>query len=189
VKVLPLTLTRWADFEAVLGARGCSVANSCGCMFYRRTGAPPPVPKGMTRGGANRGALKALLRSGVKPGLIAYEGKTPVGWLSLGPREEFKRLEKSPVMKAVDGRPVWSVICFVVPSEHRGKGVAAALLRAGIVYAKRSGATILEAYPVDKKGRLSDEALWFGTKSMFDKAGFKEAARRKPSRPVVRLSL
>jgi hypothetical protein len=29
--------------------------------------------------------------------------------------------------------------------------------------------------------------MWFGAKSMFDKAGFKEVARRKPQRPIVRI--
>jgi hypothetical protein len=29
--------------------------------------------------------------------------------------------------------------------------------------------------------------MWFGAKSMYDKAGFAEVARRKPERPVVRL--
>jgi hypothetical protein len=29
--------------------------------------------------------------------------------------------------------------------------------------------------------------MWFGAKSMYDAAGFEEAARRKPQRPVVRL--
>jgi hypothetical protein len=31
--------------------------------------------------------------------------------------------------------------------------------------------------------------MWFGTKSMYDRAGFEEVARRKPQRPVVRLKL
>jgi len=31
--------------------------------------------------------------------------------------------------------------------------------------------------------------MWFGAKSMYDNAGFKEVARRKPTRPVVRLEL
>jgi hypothetical protein len=30
---------------------------------------------------------------------------------------------------------------------------------------------------------------WFGAKSMYDRAGFKEVARRKPARPVVRLKV
>jgi len=123
------------------------------------------------------------------PGLIAYDGKKPVGWISLGPREDFKRLEKSPIMKPVDDQPTWSVICFVVPSEYRGQGVAHALLEGGIAYAKKHGAKRVEGYPVDKKGPQNDDNLWFGTKGMFDQAGFEVIARRKPTRPVVRLAL
>jgi hypothetical protein len=29
--------------------------------------------------------------------------------------------------------------------------------------------------------------MWFGAKSMYDNAGFKEVARRKPQRPIVRI--
>jgi len=29
--------------------------------------------------------------------------------------------------------------------------------------------------------------MWFGAKSMYDRAGFREVARRKPERPIVRL--
>jgi hypothetical protein len=28
--------------------------------------------------------------------------------------------------------------------------------------------------------------MWFGAKSLYDRAGFREVARRKPTRPVVR---
>jgi hypothetical protein len=31
--------------------------------------------------------------------------------------------------------------------------------------------------------------MWFGAKPMFDRAGFVEVARRKPTRPVMRKSL
>jgi len=53
----------------------------------------------------------------------------------------------------------------------------------------RRGATVVEAYPVDKPERCADEAMWFGAKSMFDAAGFEELARRKATRPVVRLRI
>jgi ribosomal protein S18 acetylase RimI-like enzyme len=154
-------------------------------MFYRRSGGSG-WPVGGTRAKANRADLKALVNSGRPPGLIAYRGKVPVGWVTLGPREEFSRLEKSPVMKPVDDKPVWSIICFVVPSAHRRQGVADVLLEGAIAYARKRGAKLLEAYPVDKAGRQSDDSMWFGAKSMYDRAGFKEVARRKPSRPVVR---
>lgn len=45
----------------------------------------------------------------------------------------------------------------------------------------------LEAYPVDRPDRSGDDAMWFGAKSMYDRAGFEEVARRKPGRPIVRL--
>jgi GNAT superfamily N-acetyltransferase len=183
--VRPATPSRWADVEAVFGAKGCSIARGCWCMFYRRSGGTG-WQVGGSRAQQNRAELKALVDSGRPPGLIAYEGKTPVGWVSLGPREEFKRLERSPVMKPVDEKPVWSIICFVVPSEHRRQGVAHALLEAAIAYARTKGATLIEAYPIDKKGRQGDDSMWFGSKSMYDRAGFEEVARRKPTRPVVR---
>jgi ribosomal protein S18 acetylase RimI-like enzyme len=185
--VAPLTPARWPDLEAVFNAKGCSVARGCWCMAYRHSGSRGSLPPGVTRSRANRAELKALVDSGHPPGLIGYRGKVPVGWVSVGPREEYAKLERSPVMKAVDERPVWSVVCFVVPTEYRGQGVARGLIDAAVAYAKKRGATLLEAYPVDKPGRSSDDSMWFGAKSMYDKAGFKEVARRKPHRPVVRI--
>ena len=185
--VRPLTPERWPDLEALFHARGCSVARGCWCMYYRQSGERGAVRPGMTRAQAHRADLKALVDAGRPPGLIGYRGKTPVGWVSLGPREDYAKLVRSPVMKAVDDQPVWSIICFVVPSEHRGQGVAEALLQEAIAYARRHGATLLEAYPVDRPGRSSDDSMWFGSKSMYDRAGFEEVARRKPQRPVVRL--
>src|SRR6266496_6278772 len=185
--VLPLTPERWPDLEAIFNAKGCSVARGCWCMYYRRSGSRGPLPRGTTRAQANRAELKALVDAGKPPGLIGYRGKVPVGWVSIGPREDYAKLKRSPVMKPVDGQPVWSVICFVVPAKYRGQGVAQALLKGAVAYAKKQGATLVEAYPVDKPARSKDEYMWFGAKSMFDKAGFKEVARRKPQRPIVRI--
>jgi ribosomal protein S18 acetylase RimI-like enzyme len=182
--VLPLTPGRWQDLETVFGARGCSIARYCWCMAYRRSGS-----RDSFNAKARRAELKALVDGGNPPGLIGYRDKVPVGWISVAPREEFARLQRSPVMKPVDDQPVWSVICFVVPPKHRAQGVAHALLRGAIAYARKRGARLIEAYPVDKKGRSSDGTMWFGAKSMYDRAGFKEVARRKPARPVVRLKV
>ncbi len=150
--VRALTSRRWRDLEAIFNATGCTVARQCWCMHYRRSGAPKR-PSGLTYAQANRAELLALVEAGETPGLIGYRGKTPVGWVSLGPREDYAKLARSPVMKPVDEKPVWSVICFVVPQEYRGQGVARELLDGAIAYAKKRGATLLEAYPVDKAGR------------------------------------
>jgi ribosomal protein S18 acetylase RimI-like enzyme len=186
IAVKPLTAARWSDLETIFNAKGCAVARGCWCMFYRRTGEGPPLASGQSRRAANRAELKALVDAGSTPGLIGYRGGQPVGWVSLGPREDYAKLARSPVMKPVDAKPVWSIICFVVPAEYRGQGIAKALLDGAIAYAKRRGATLLEAYPVEQRGRSRDDAMWFGAKSMYDRAGFVEVARRKPERPVVR---
>lgn len=157
-------------------------------MYYRQSGSHGASAGWSMDARANRTAMKRLVDAGPPPGLIGYRGKTPIGWVSLGPRADYARLARSPVMKAVDDRPVWSVICFVVPSEYRGKGVAQALLDGAIAYARKQGATLIEAYPVDRPGRSGDDAMWFGAKAMYDRAGFEEVARRKPERPIVRLA-
>ena len=184
LSILPLTPDCWSDLEALFGARGCSIARYCWCMAYRRSGSGS-----LFDAKANRAQLKALVDTGNPPGLIGYRGKVPVGWISLGPREEFARLQRSPIMKPVDDKPVWSIVCFVVPPEHRGQGVARALLDGAIAHARKRGARLIEAYPVDKPGRSRDDMMWFGAKSMYDHAAFKEVARRKPARPVMRLKV
>ena len=189
IEVRPLTPGRWSDLEAIFEARGCSVARGCWCMFYRLSGSGPAPQSHAARVKARRAALKALVDAGRPPGLIGYRGRAPVGWVSIGPRQDYAKLKRSPVMKAVDDVPVWSIVCFVVPAQYRDQGVARHLLTGAIDYAARRGATVVEAYPVDKRGRCADDAMWFGAKSMFDAAGFEEVARRKPARPVVRLRI
>lgn len=149
-------------------------------MYYRKAGAS-------SRGGdANRRSLRRFVGRGVVPGLIGYEGGSPVAWISLGPRADHERLDRSPVMKPVDDRPVWSIVCFYVHPRARGRGAAEAMLKAGIDYARSQGVRLLEAYPVDGPARHPD---WFGTKAMFDRVGFREVARRKQTRPVMRRRL
>ena len=184
LRAQPLTPDRWPDLEAIFNARGCSIARGCWCMYYRVSGTPAQ-PAAATA----RTALRALVDAGPPPGLLGYRDGVPVGWVSLGPREAFAKLRRSPVMKPVDELPVWSIVCFVVPGASRGQGVARSLLDAAIRYAREQGAKMLEAYPVDKPDWSRDDAMWFGSKSMYEAAGFQEVARRKPHRPVVRLAL
>jgi predicted GNAT family acetyltransferase len=81
--------------------------------------------------------------------------------------------------------------CFVVKTGVRRRGVATALVRGGIEHARRSGATVIEAYPVDVSHRasISSAGLFHGVLSTFLDAGFIETARAFPARPVVRLPL
>src|SRR6516162_9342496 len=188
IAIKPLTRETWDDLVELFGRPGASIARGCYCMCYRRSGKPERAP-GVSYSESNKRALKALVARGVVPGLVGYDNGRPIGWVSLGPREEYAKLERSPVMKAVDDKPVWSIVCFFVDREARHRGVAAMMLKGAIAWAKKQHVTLLEAYPVDKPRRSVDDFMWFGAKAMFDRTGFVEVARRKPLRPVVRKRL
>jgi GNAT superfamily N-acetyltransferase len=188
LQIHPLTPRRWTDLVALFESRGCSVARGCWCMFYRQSG-KTVVPAGKTLREARKDSMRKLVDRGVVTGLLGYHEGRPVGWVSLGPREDYARLARSPVMKPVDAKPVWSIICFVVAGDMRHQGVGAAMLKGALAWARQNGVALVEAYPMDKKGQSVDDAMWFGAKSMYDDAGFVEIARRKPTRPVVRKKL
>lgn len=179
--MLPLDAARWRDLDALFRAKGCSMARGCWCMYYRETSATA-----LTSADARRDALRGLAGHDPAVGLLAYAQGEPVGWVALSPRSAYPRLARSVVAKALDDVPVWSLVCFVVPSAHRGRGVARSLLGAAVDYARDHGAPALEAYPLDKDPAGAAAWLWNGPMSSFRKAGFVEVARRKPERPVVR---
>lgn len=189
IVVHPLSAERWPDLESIFNAKGCSIARGCWCMYYRLSGKDTLTQPGASQAANAKAALKKLASQGPPPGLIGYRGQTPVGWVALGPREDFAKLARSPVMQPVDDKPVWSIVCFVVPAAYREQGVAKELLAGAKRYARGQGARLLEGYPIDKAVAPDSQSSWFGSKAMFDEAGFQEVARRKPARPVVRLRL
>ena len=139
------------------------------------------------KGPGNRRALKKIVDSGEIPGLLAYADGQPIAWCSVGPREAYSTLERSRILKRVDDKPVWSVVCFVVAKSFRHKGVSAALLGAAVEYASKKGAKIVEGYPVEpKKDRMPEVFAYYGFASTFRKVGFVEVARRSETRPIMR---
>ncbi len=189
VSAYPLTPGRFADLEALFAQPGCSFARGCWCMDYRLSGRQTP-PEGVSLRDFRKVQLRELARGTPMPGLLGYDAEgRPVGWVAVGPRQAFAKLERSVVMRPVDDRPVWSIVCFVVPSPYREQGVASALLRHAIDHARHNGAQLVEGYPIDAAPGSQAQWLWHGAQSMFERAGFTEVARRKPKRPVMRLSL
>jgi len=180
-QVLPLTPSRWPDFEQLFGKHGAS--GGCWCMWWRETAREYEAKKG----DANRRAMRALVRAGRVPGLIAYHGKQPVGWVAVAPREEFPRLATSRVLKPVDDSPVWSVVCFFIARSLRGRGVGTHLLRAAVEHARKHGAKIVEGYAVEPAaGRTPDIFAYQGPAALFRSVGFREVARRSATRPIMR---
>ncbi len=142
------------------------------------------------QGDGNKRAFKKIVASGEEPGILAYAGGQPIGWCAVAPREAYPVLDRSPTLKRVDDRPVWSVTCFFIARPWRRKGATVALLKAAIEYAARHGATIVEGYPVEpKKDSMPEVYAFTGMASAFRKAGFIEVARRSETRPIMRYML
>ena len=192
--IVPLTTARVADLATLFDQGGDP--RWCWCTYYRVRGrtwsnSTPADNRALLGGLADRAPADRALA----PGLVAYSDGQAVGWVSLGPREDYERLAYSKVLAPIDDRPVWSIICFVVGRQSRGQGIAGALLDAAINHARASGATTLEAYPTDTDGgRVPSANLFKGTLSMFMRAGFTVVARRQANatsapRPIVRLEL
>jgi GNAT superfamily N-acetyltransferase len=179
-----LTLDRWADFERLFGPRGA--CGGCWCMWWRLTRSEFERRKGP----GNKRAMKALVRQGVVPGLVAYLGPDPVGWVAVAPRESFSALARSRVLCPVDAEPVWSIVCFFIAKTQRRQGLSTLLLEAAVGHVKRQGGRIVEGYPVEpKEGRTADVFAYTGLASAFRRAGFREVARRSPTRPIMRRSV
>lgn len=177
----PVTPDRWEDFETLFGPRGA--CGGCWCMWWRLRRSTYDAQKGE----GNRLVMKAIIESGEIPGLLAYDSGEPVGWCSVAPRETFPVLGRSRILKPVDDRPVWSVVCFFIGKEHRRQGLSVGLLQAAVDYAQENGAEIIEGYPVEPKDGSSPDVFAFtGVARAFRLAGFVEVLRRSPTRPIMR---
>jgi len=180
----PLTPEHWKDFEQLFGERGA--CGGCWCMWWRLKRSDFDKLKG----DGNRRSMKALVNSGKIPGIIAYQEGEPIGWCSIGPREDFSALERSRILKPVDQKPVWSIVCFFVNKKFRNRGFSTRLINAAKDFVRQNGGKILEAYPVEpKKGRTADVFVYTGLASAFRRAGFTEVTRRSDTRPIMRFFL
>lgn len=177
----PLTIERWQDMEKLFGEKGEQAG--CWCMWWR-------IPrqdffKNWKAG--NKVAFKALVDSGKTPGILAYYDGEPAGWCAIEPRENYPSLERSKTLKRIDDQPVWSITCFFVGKEFRGKGLTGALISAATEHARKHGARIVEGYPVEPEpGKKSASSGYLGAASTYERAGFKEAARPKERVRIMR---
>lgn len=181
----PLTRDRWDDLATLFDRPGDP--KGCWCMYYRVRSRDF---EGLWGAGA-RAAFREVVDEGPPPGLLAYRDGSPVGWCAVAPREAYRRILNSRVLKPLDDADgCWSIVCFYVERGERRGGVAAALLEAAVAFAADQGAASVEGYPKDTEGakRHANE-MFVGSMSMFAAAGFTEAGRRSPTRPIMRLAL
>jgi GNAT superfamily N-acetyltransferase len=184
--IRPLTAARFPDLERLFGPRGAS--GGCWCMYPRLT---RPVYEAQ-KGEGNRKALRRLVNRGTIPGILAYERgeREPVGWCAIELREAFPRFARSRLFQPVDDQPTWAIVCLFVRPDRRGQGVSRALIAGAVAHARRRGARLVEAYPVDPRDAPMPAVFaWTGIASVFREEGFVEVARRSPTRPLVRAAL
>lgn len=177
------------DFPLVaelFGEKGACAG--CWCMWWRSpfTGKAYQAQQGE----GNRVAFQALIEQGKVHGILAFEGKTPVGWCTFGPRTEFPRLNRSRAYarEETGQTPIWSVPCFFIARGYRSRGVARGLLKAAIAAIGRVRTVIIEAYPVPltKDGvRLPATFAFTGPLPLFEECGFRIVQRTSHSRPLV----
>ena len=163
IEIHPLTPDLWPALAELFEAGGDP--KWCWCQFWRKPGSNWTN----TTADENREDLRALLEAdGPAPGLVALDDGKAVGWVGLGPREDFPRLARSRTLPQLPGDDVWVVNCFVVARARRRSGVAGQLLEAAVAYAKAHGAATVEGYPVNTEGaKIPSASVYTGTKAMF----------------------
>ena len=177
----PLKRNLWTDFEELFGPNGACAG--CWCMFWKLRGKAYEEARGFE----TRQMHKSIVDSGVVTGLLAYLHGEVVGWIAVEPREAYLKLAYSRALKAVDDQPVWSVTCFFVAKKFRRQGIMVELLKAAVEHVKKQGGKMVEGYPVDTQKDMPAPFIYTGTASAFQQAGFKEVARRTPTRPIFRI--
>ncbi len=191
--IVPASLAVWPLIVDLFAAGGDP--RWCWCQYWRKPGSNWTN----TTADGNRLDLEARIPppgsadEAVAPGLVALRDGVAVGWVGLGPREGFPRLERSRTLPMLPGEAIWSINCFVVAKAARRGGIATALLDAALAYARAHGAGVVEGYPVRGDGtRLAPGVVYTGTASMFERAGFTVAAEStsksvdRPRRVVMR---
>lgn len=177
---LPVTAERLPDLEEFSNCHG--KFRYCSCMRWRLTSSAFRRSTKEDR----VAALEELVQAGTPVGILAYSGRTPVGWCSVAPRASYAALERSRVLPRVDEMPVWSVVCLFVDRHFRRQGLTGRLLQAAVDYARDQGAPAVEGYPVAPE---APSYTYMGTPETYRRAGFVDVTPVGQKRLVMRYTM
>lgn len=189
ITIAPLTRELWPAFEDLFGRQGACYG--CWCTHFRL----PPARRRENDRESNKAHMMGRVEAGPPPGLLAFDGDRAIGWMQIGPRADVPEWNNAgrasaPLDRAETDDPgVWAISCFFIRGAARGRGLSHRLVAAGIDHARRSGARVLDACPIDRSKDPRSIGLFVGSTRVFEKAGFEEVAGRKPGRPLMRLAL
>ncbi len=148
-------------------------------MVWRRTAEEAKHHDGPSR----KRQMMSRIAAGTPVGLIAYQGNEPVAWVSVAPRNTYRNLGGPP---PTADEVIWSIACFFVPRRLRGQGTIRLLIAGAADYARRGGATVVEAYPVEED---APSYRFMGFVSTFAASGFHQVGRAGNRRHVMRLAV
>ena len=102
-------------------------------------------------------------------------------------REGLQRVGAFRVLKRVDDRPVWSIVCFFVGKRDRRQGLMVKLLQGAVGYAAEKAHRSSKAirWTLATTGRWRLDRL-HGLASAYRKAGYVEVARPNERRAIMR---
>lgn len=183
-----LTRRDWPQIEKLFGPRGA--CGGCWCMLWRVPGAKTQWQARL--GNRNKRAFRKLVEAGRVHGCLAFVGRDPVGWVSIGPKSEFPYFARSRSIPASTDAREWCVTCFYVPAPWRGKGVASALLAAAVALAEKSGARLIEGYPFvprDPDARAAAAFAWTGVPRLYEQCEFERATNPIAKKVIYRRRL
>jgi GNAT superfamily N-acetyltransferase len=140
----------------------------------------------------HRAAKIAGVRAGKRPGFLAYRDGEVVGWLNAARFIAYENPRGFEQAYPGDRGDTGAFMCFVVHPEHRGEGIATALLEAACADFKRQG--LRSAVGFARAGAPTQSWHTFATfnyhgpLSMYEKAGF-EKVREERGWAVMRKEL
>jgi ribosomal protein S18 acetylase RimI-like enzyme len=193
ITVVPANEAPWEDLQTVFGLRG--YAAECQCQWFKQSRRDWDAMSREERAFRFRQQTDSgYPESKTTTGLIAYLGEEPVGWCAVEPRTAYPRLRGMRVPwsgrdEDKDDGTIWAVTCFVTRVGHRRRGIAHALTREAVDYARERGARAVEGYAmITHPGEeLTWGELYVGSRSMFADAGFREVSHPTKRRVVMRI--
>jgi len=195
LRIVPANEASFDDLQTVFGSRG--PAANCQCQRYklrpREAFRKFPVEERAQR-------LREQTDCGqpgakATSGLVAYLDGEPVGWCAVEPRPAYIGLVRNNKVPW-EGRDedkadesVWALTCVFVRAGFRGRGIAYALARAAVDFARERGARALEGYPIVAKPgeRITWDEAHPGSPGIYEAAGLVEVHRPTLRRRVHRI--
>lgn len=155
----------------------------CNFLHYNHSKGPPFKE---TKPQANRAMVEKRICSRAMHGHLAFDGDRAIGWCHAARRTTLPALDDEPDPERV-AEQTGSIVCFVIATAYRRRGLATRLLNAACNGFRSDGLRYAEAYP--RSGLAGDGENHFGPLTMYLSSGFTELRRDSDGTVVVRRTL